>query len=286
MTTTTLTDFVEKFFEQLQHDIANDRIVLPSLPDVIVKIRQVVDDPNASITDVAAAISKDTVISARLLKVSNSPLYQRGSTPVADVSGAVSRLGVTLVQNLVTHLAIIQLMTAPTGALGEYIKLAFRHATEVAVLAYGLAAFYTKINPNQALLAGLIHDIGYLPIYQKASKNAKLMENTQLLQSLALRLHTNVGTLILEKWNFSPEFVEVVWEHENIHDVSGKDIRLVDILVVANIESHRNTQHPLGQTDYQRVPAYEKLGILSTDKLWDQDDMALLLERARLVFSL
>lgn len=100
-------DKFQSFYDELLADITNNRIILPSIPDVVFKIRQAVNDPNTDMNTLVSVLSTDAAMSARVLKVANSALYKRHSDQTDDLRGAVSRLGTSLVNALVTNLAII-----------------------------------------------------------------------------------------------------------------------------------------------------------------------------------
>jgi HD-like signal output (HDOD) protein len=111
------------------------------------------------------------------------------------------------------------------------------------------------------MLAGLIHEIGVLPILLKAENRPELLQDTALLDSVIHDLSTRIGVAILEKWSFPQSLIAVVAKHENYQrdSIDGPD--LVDVVQVANLQSHFNTGQILSEDELATVPAFKKLGV-------------------------
>lgn len=253
----------EKFLADLLNDIEHNRLVLPTLPEVALKVRKVVENPDASAAQIAKVITIDAALSARLIQVANSPLL-RGRVPVESLPNAIARLGNTMVRNLVTSFMMEQLHQAKSALIQRRLKDIWLHNTQVAAISHVLAAHFTALKPDEALLAGLIHDIGALPILTRAQKFPELMENEQALTEVVNTLHARVGTAILEAWEFPPELIAVPAEHENLAYVADGVIDYVEVVLVANLQSYIGSTHPHASADWSTIPAFAKLG-LSTE---------------------
>jgi len=251
----------EKFLAELLKDIDNGNLVLPTLPEVALKVRETVDDPEVTAGKVADIIITDAALSARLLQVANSPLY-RARTEIDSIQMAVTRLGTTLVRNLVTSLVMQQMFQATTDVIDTRLRNLWEHSTQVAAIARVLAAPFRHLQAEQAMLAGLIHDIGALPIYVRAEDMPELLDDEAALDNLVMKLHTRLGKVIMEHWQFPEALVNVAAEHENLEYVS-KDGKpdFVDLVIVANLQSRIGTDHPLANVDFSKVSAFTRLGI-------------------------
>lgn len=253
---------LSKFFD----DINNNRIVLPTLPEIALKIREVVQDPDSSAAKIAITIGVDPVITTKLLQVANSPLY-RPSTPIENLQNAISRLGQTVVRNIVTGLVMEQLYRkGDNPAIERHLKELWLHSTKVAAISMILARKFTKLKPDQAMLAGLIHDIGAIPIYTEAA-NIPELEDEELLQNIVAKIHNLIGTAILDDWNFPQELIDVVSNHEDLNYDSGDGVDYVDVVTVANILSHIGTPHPLAKRDWAEATAFKKLGLTPEESI-------------------
>lgn len=142
----------QSLLEALETDIQRNRLILPSLPDVALRVRQALDQPECTVHDLARVISTDASIAARLIKVANTAAY-RASRPIEDIRTAINRLGLQLVRTLVNQLALLSAMHGYDGRLGQHLGAITRHSHEVGAVCHVLASRYTRLNPEEALLA-------------------------------------------------------------------------------------------------------------------------------------
>jgi putative nucleotidyltransferase with HDIG domain len=250
----------EVFVNELIQDLESGQLQLPTLPEVALRVRDVVDDEDANASQIAEIIAQDAALSARLIQVANSPLY-RGRQEIDRLSMVVARLGNKLVRNLVTSQVMKQMFQATNDVVDQHLRAVWEHSVQVAAIARALAGSVPGVMPDQAMLAGLIHDIGTLPILYRAEERDELLETPGLLDQLIARLHTRIGGAILKHWKFPDALVAVAAEHENLERTHEGGPDLVDLVQVANLQSHIDTDHPLGQVDWGGVSAFQRLGL-------------------------
>lgn len=250
----------EKFLSDLLDDIYHNRLILPTLPEVALKVRSVVNDPNATAGQIAKVIATDVSLSARLIQVANSPLL-RGNKAVDNLQTAIARLGNVLVRNLVTGMVMEQLHQARTPLLRARLTVLWQHSTQVAAISHVLATHFTTLKPDEALLGGLIHDIGALPILARAEKVPELMADKEALDRVISHLHTQVGKAILEAWDFPADLISVVAEHEDLDRDKTPTVDYADVVLVANLQSYIDSSHPHSNADWEHIPALAKLGL-------------------------
>ncbi len=274
----------EKFLDKLLEDLEDDKLVLPTLPEVALKVRDTLEDENSSLIDVAKIINSDAALAARMIQVSNSPLL-RASNPIETVESAVTRMGSNMIRNLVTSMVMEQMFQATSDVTDKRLRRIWEHSTEVAAIAHALASQFTKLQPDQALLAGLVHDIGALPILSRAEDYPDLLEDEVSLDRIINNVHTTIGAEILRKWNFPEELITVAEEHENLDRDSANDPDYTDVVIVANLQSLINTDHPLTKVDWSTVPAFSKLGLQADISVVDMDETNANIEAARAALS-
>ena len=254
-----MTDISRQFYDELLADLEHNRLVLPTLPEVALKVRDVVDDPDSSIGDLVKIIVSDPALSARLIQVANSPLMRAGRQ-IESVDAAVSRLGMRIVRDLATSMVMQQMFQATSDVTDQRLRQLWEHSTEVAAICHALAGQFTKLNPEQALLAGLVHDIGAMPILTKAEDFPELLQDEKALDWVIKELHPRIGGAILRSWNFPPDLVDVAEQHENMgYNSAATDF--VDVVIVANLQSYLGSGHPMAEQDLSQVPAFAKLGL-------------------------
>ncbi|MCW9023991.1 MAG: HDOD domain-containing protein [Gammaproteobacteria bacterium] len=259
------------FLETLMNDLENDRLVLPTLPEVALKVRDTLEDDDASMVDVANVITSDTALSARLIQISNSPLL-RASRQIETVEAAVTRMGSNMVRNLVTSIAMEQMFQATTDATDRRLRAIWDNSTQVAAICSALAMPHKHLQADQALLAGLVHDIGSLPILSRVEDYPEILDKANALDSIIDKAHVKIGEAILKKWGFSEDLVKVAAEHENLTRDHDGPSDYVDLVIVANLQNAHETEHPYGSVDWKTIPAFEKLGMSTDISIVDMDE--------------
>lgn len=252
----------EEFYTEIIKDLESGKLSLPTLPEVAMEVRNIVNDPNASAADMANIIVTDTALSAKLIKVANSPLF-RGQKEIESVQMAVARLGVNLIRNLVTSLMMKQLFNAKSPILTKKMRELWEYNTQIAAISHVLGSTCPSVKSDEAMLAGLIHNVGALPVLMRADNRPELLENLDVLDSLVEKLSSPVGKKILEAWHFPESLISVAAEYNDLTRNKQAEADMVDVVQVALLQSFMGTDHPLGQVDWDSVPALAKLGFTS-----------------------
>jgi HD-like signal output (HDOD) protein len=248
------------FLEELQSAISQNRLRLPTLPEVALRVRDALERKNSTAKDIADIISTDAAVSARLLQVANSPLY-RGRVPIDSIQMAVTRLGVRLVRSLVVSLAMQQMFQATSDALDKRFRNVWENSVEVAAISRVLAKGLPHLDTEQAMLAGLIHDIGSLPILVYAETKDDLQDDEERIDTLLRELSPKVGPMILEHWHFPPSLVAVTEHCKDYGYDGGSQADYVDVVIAARLQSLLTSGHPDAGIDWGSVPAFEKVGL-------------------------
>ena len=259
---------IHRFRQEIQNDMAGDRIVVPSLPDVVLRVRQVMEDAASNSADITRAIGTDPALSAQIVRLANSAYYGAGN-PVNNLQRAVTRLGNDVVHHVVMLLVVAQIYNVQTRPrIRPHLENLWRHSTLIACIGELLARRVSGLEAEVAMLAGLIHDIGVLPILVRAEEDARLMSDPETLNAVVASLHPEVGQAVLEEWRYPPDLVAVAAEHENLGRDQDDTADYVDIVLAANLLSHALDDHPLASADWAGIPAMEKLGV--TGELADE----------------
>lgn len=261
----------EQFYEEIMSELKSGKLVLPVLPDVALKVNDITGSPDSNIADLSEVILSDAALSAELLRVANCALY-RGRVPVDNVQTAITRLGLKMVRNLVSSLVLQQMFQAPSGGIADRLQALWQHSADVAAICHVLSSKVPGIPSDEAMLAGLLHDIGVLPILLKADDRPELLQNPVLLQSLIDDLSAPIGTAILESWDFPESLIAAVSEHKDYQrdSVNGPDI--VDIVQVANLQSVANIGQIMSDDELALVPSIVKLGVQTGVEVEELDE--------------
>ncbi|WP_100640123.1 HDOD domain-containing protein [Marinobacter salexigens] len=243
-------------------ELRSNQLKLPSVPDVAWKVRRLVDRDDSTAEQVAVAVSADPAMAAKLVRACNSPLY-RGFSDVRNVRESVVRLGMRTTRQLVTVFSMREVFKSRHPSLQREMEKLWRHSREVAALCWVLADHATRLNPEEALLAGLLHDIGVVPVLVQAEHHVNLFADDTNLQNAISELRADVGTAVLGNWSFPQPFIEAVRHAEDWRYESREaEPQLVDVVIVAQLHAMIGSSQSEGLPPFDEVPAYRRLGNL------------------------
>ncbi|MCQ4274708.1 HDOD domain-containing protein [Stutzerimonas degradans] len=271
----TLADKVQR---ELTRAIENDELILPTLPEVALQVREAAEDPDVSILALSKVIGNDAALTARIIKVVNSPLL-RTNREITDLQMAISRLGINYTCNLATGLAMEQMFQATTDVVDRKMREVWNKSTEVAAISHVLCRHYTRLLPDQATLAGLVHQIGILPILTYAEEHGELMADSISLNHVIDRIHPLLGEKILRAWDFREPIAIVPGQYSDFTR-NSPTVDYVDIVQVATLQSYLGTNHPYTQLDWSRIPAFAKLGLDPSTLLQEDEDLSAAMDAA------
>jgi len=190
---------------------------LPAMPVVATKVMQLIEDENVTAAELAKIVASDPAVAARIMKISNSPLYgcQRQNQ---TLPGAIMLMGFNTLKSLVV-VAYLKDVFKPIG-LTE--KMLWEHSFGAALAARIIASDLREINPEEAFLAGLLHDIGKLIMFnhdrdqfhmviEQCFNEGIWFEDAE--KSIYPYTHAELGGCVLQKWNFPEVLVKAVSQH-------------------------------------------------------------------------
>ncbi|MBE0468923.1 MAG: HDOD domain-containing protein [Methyloprofundus sp.] len=244
------------FGQKLLSRMQEGSIEVPSLPDVALRLRMAMHK-DIGIAEAVKIVNLDPKIAARLIQVANSPLY-RGVNSYVSCHAALNRLGLNATRNLVTRLSMQALFTSKNKLLTKKMHQAWQQSVKVSSLCYTLALLTNKADPEEALLAGLTHNIGILPIVKLADQQENLsFENLEACLRLS---QAYIGQMVLAQWDFPETVVKIPYLIDNWFYQSGTDFGLVDIVILAKYHSLLGTEYRSFLPALHNLPAFQKMG--------------------------
>lgn len=268
----------EKVRQEIITAIEKDQLVLPTLPEVALKVREVSDDPDADIDKLTLVIGNDAALSARIIRVANSPLL-RASRAIEDLRTALMRLGIQYTCNIATGLAMEQMFQATSDLVDMRMREVWSRSSEVAGISHVLCKHYTKLRPDQATLAGLVHKIGVLPILTYAEDHPALLKDSFTLDAVIEELHAPLGDLILKTWGFPEELAHIPTQHIDFQRSIPK-ADYADVVTVAMLQSYLGTDSAMTKIDFTKVKAFERLGLDPDMQVSESEDLSADMEAA------
>jgi len=249
-----------QFVQQLAADLSCGKFELPAFPEIALRVRDALNDPDVCIDKLSRIVLSEPVLSARLLRIANSALMRRGAMEITDVKAAVSRLGFDMVRNTSVSVAMESAFgSCSVAALRQHFERTRRHSVFVAVLSYVLAKrLPTGLDPDEAMLGGLLHAVGRFYILSRVQAFPELFAEESMMDQLMNDWHTGVGRAIVESWGFPEAIAVAVDEHEIIDREHPGRADLADIVLVANLLARR-TGDAASESSIAELPAFAKL---------------------------
>ena len=249
---------------ELERSLADGKLDLPSLPEVALKIRRALADENVSVSEIARLLGADPALAARILRVANSAMFYRGTRAITSLNAAVSQLGHKMVRNVALSFAAQQVFIGyGNRPLRELVSSVWQHSIHTAVLAHMLARVRTQLNPDEAFLAGLLHEVGKLYIFVRAKERVETFAAEAAFQSVLVAWHPRIGRAVIEAWELSPELAAAVGDHETCTLTAPEPPTITAVVAVANYLAERSEVAVEDPEFYAKLP---DLGALRTEK--------------------
>ncbi|MET0068370.1 MAG: HDOD domain-containing protein [Candidatus Thiodiazotropha sp.] len=253
-----MNDVAFQFVEKLSAELSSGNLKLPAFPDIAMRVKQALESDDVSADKVAKVVGSDPVLSARLLKVANSNFANRSGAQIKDLRTAIARLGYDLAYSTAVSIAVEQILHSNSVKLcREQMARLWKHSVLVSAIAYVIAKKHSPVNPDEAMLGGLLHDIGKFYIFSRAEQYPELFADPQAMEDLLQNWHTGIGHAILEAWGFSEDLAQAANEHDDLERPHSGPPDITDVVITANLCAYWET---LGDDfDWPGVSAAKRL---------------------------
>ena len=224
----------------IARDLAGD-VIFPTCFDTAVHLRQALQNPDVPITQIVRLVSVEPLIAAKLLHLANSVYYNPSGAAVRGLPEAVTRLGVSLVRTTALAVAMNQLMRSREMVVySDLMRDLWQHSIKTAVAARILARAHTRLNPDEAMLAGLVHDLGAFYMLYRAMQYAELRARPESMRYLIVQWHESIGVTLHNALGLPTEIVDATTDHDQPRPVPTTLRTLADVVYVANLLTSQN----------------------------------------------
>jgi len=248
---------VIKLISDSCRELLTNKATLPTMPDVAARIHAAMASPNWSITTIADIIKGDPGTTAYLLRMANSAMYA-GVEPVREIDQAIPRIGLDRTRALVMAHAVRSMFETRSRILRALMQRTWNGSARLAATCAVLARSCTSLSPERALLAGLLQDIGVLPILSVLSKYENQLSSEAQIQGVIDRYAGQIGLVLLKHWDFGPDMVEVARSRGNWLRNPGPEPELADLVLVASLHEHIVAGHADDLPRLDQLPTFGK----------------------------
>jgi HD-like signal output (HDOD) protein len=219
-----------QFVRELAAELSAGRVELPSFPDAAARVQQVLSDETVTRERIALVIAADAGLAARLLTMANSTLLHRGGAPITDLKIAITRVGHENIRTAALAYANAQLRRAPELApIRRELEQCWQEGMQVAALAHAIAKEARQVRPDEAMLVGLLHNIGKLYLLARSSKRAA----GKLNASVVHEWYPSIGQALAENWKLPEHIAQAIAGQRDLERSHEGPPDLQDLLIVA-----------------------------------------------------
>ena len=224
---------------QMLEDIVNELkgdVVFPTYFDAAIRLRKELQNPDLPTARLASIVSLEPLIATKLMNLAKSVIYSPDGTPARNLPAAITRLGFDLVRSTALAIAMNQLMRSKeVSAYCDLTAALWEHSLRTAAAARILARTHTRISPDEALLAGLVHDLGAFYMLYRAAQYSELRHRPDTMKHLIVQWHESIGTTLLNALGLPEEIVEATTDHDQPRPIPNPIRSLGDVIYIANI---------------------------------------------------
>jgi HD-like signal output (HDOD) protein len=251
-----------EFVKLLADELSGGRLELPSFPDVAIQVRRALGDDKSTIDQVVRIVGSEPALAARLLKMANSAALNRTGKAVTDLRTAINRMGYNMVRSSAISFAMAQIRRAgEVKNVERQLRELWEQSTFVAAMCYVIARKHSRVNADEALLAGLLHGLGKLYILTRIGRFPALFADPVALEQVQRDWHATIGKAILENWGFAEQMSEAVAHQDDIDRNHAGPADLTDVLTVGVMMAAYHGQPADLELNMQGVKAFGRLGL-------------------------
>ena len=261
---------------------------LPILPEAVMKVREIVNDQNKGAADIAKVIRDDPTFSTTVLRIANSAKFRGNNNEIRNLPMAIQRLGGNQTLQLLIAISSKLHMQVKNKALKKILRTVSQHSLMVGVAAQQLALLLRSPSPEEAFLAGIIHDIGVPAVICAVPEELATCSPADQLMVIQ-DLHREMGARLLNSWGM-PDIFSTVASHHGIESDDRPLDQLIDYIDAADYMVQRNDHKVLFDAidtgiSPEKYPPIQRLNITETHLAAVEVELESDLEELQGIFS-
>lgn len=236
-----------EFFNDFKEELSMNRVRLPSLAPSAASVHRMLSGTKISADELVSGIAMDPAICAKLLKMANSSLFN-AQEKVETLAALVKRLGVYSTREIAACFAFRDVFKNSSAEIVERLHAEVLQSQQVSAMAAAVAEVGGVADPDAAALAGLMHNVGVLPIFSYSMHSVAYAMNPDLVDRAVQKMSHKTGVLLARKWRFGARVIASI---ENSHNWLYKPDGPADL---AGIVLTAKYHFVLGRTGVRAVP--------------------------------
>jgi HD-like signal output (HDOD) protein len=223
------------FAAQIERELESGHLNFPTSMDVSLRIKKLADDPDSSIDDIVTVVRAEPVLAAKTIRMSNAMLLNPYGAHITSVNNAVKRIGLAALRCLAFAVAAEQLtQDKRSKGLQKIASSLWRHSVDIASWSYSIAHHLRTVNPDTAMLAGMMVDIGQFFLLSRVSSFPALEENIERFAEFVSVWHEPIARSVLEVFELPDDILDA-FEYEDPYGGEWPPANLRNIVRVASL---------------------------------------------------
>lgn len=222
------------FVHELALSLSGAKVQIPSCPDAALRLQSALSSTDIDPSVVESAASADPALALRIMRMANSVMLNPMGREVRDLRTAISRIGYNMVRTAAVSFIVNQLVDA--GAQPEpHARMArvWEESLHVAALSTVIARRHTRLNPDVALLAGLLQGVGKLYIFMRMNATQSVFADPAVRERILRNWHGATARLIVQSWSLSDEIADAVEISHDAQTVRTGPVTMADVVGAA-----------------------------------------------------
>ena len=208
----------------------------PTSAKLAIKIRQTLDDPNCHLEAAGKLIQAEPLLAAQVIAIANSVAYNPAGNVVKDLKSAVTRVGINAVCSAVMSIVLTQIRRSKGMAeFSDITQNLWEHSVRTAAAAQIISKKLTTLNAEEAMLAGLVHDLGAFYMLYRATQYEDLRSRPGSLRYLIINWHESIGASLLNALGLPEEIVQASVDHDHPRPAPTPPRNYSDVIYIANM---------------------------------------------------
>ena len=253
---------MDEFIRVMTSELANEALDLPSFPEVAMRVRKALSNPDVAIDDVVRMVSAEPSLAVRLLQLGNSVALNPTGQRITVLRMAIARIGFNLARSATIAFAMSQMRRAEAWrGLETRFRALWEESANLAAMSHAVAKRARGLSADQALLAGMLHAVGKLFVLTRLARFPLLLNSPDQYAEIERGWHARVARAILVRWDLGSDIVAAACDYETAGQQRSGPADLRDVLFAARYIGSLAPSAPAPDPVIFLSPPFQRLGL-------------------------
>jgi HD-like signal output (HDOD) protein len=253
---------IEEFTRILTAELAGESLELPSFPEVALRVRKALGNPDIAVDDVVRMVSAEPSLAVRLLQLANSVALNPSGQKITALRIAIARIGFNLARSATIAFAMSQMRRADAWrGLERRFRELWEESANLAAMSHAVAKRARGLVADQAMFAGMLHAVGKLFVLTRVSRFPVLLNTPAYYFDVERAWHARVARAILTRWEVGPEIISAACDFESAAQQRAGNADLRDVLFAARYIATLPPASPVPDPAIFAAPPFQRLGL-------------------------